>query len=450
MPSDKILYDIVQKNHIELKNIGALNNKSMKIFEQYLEHGKPETVTIFENYDSTVKEISKYINNITNFDADIIEKFVRNIFGDSKPGLNDIDYIEYVKEFCKLFDKEHTLVIETDNTEAEGFTDEYINKICSFIEDKRNCKLSDFNGKGCHSKIYTNSDNTITKINLTNIYGNDNKINKDILNDYYATEADINGILINYILCCLCGTQNLLDIKEIYLVVCKSGNKTYEKIVTVIEKVEYSLDSLFGTSSDKFNQKIYDNILRKIIKITNEIYKKSSLIHCDMKLENILINTKNLDDIEDDKFELYIIDFGLSSINFPVDCDNINGYYDCKISSGADILFYLTWIYKYYNTGNMRKYTQKWLDIMFEYTLCHYKFEYDKIKKNKKIFNDKEIKKLNESKIYDVINNNDNNTYKNMAKIVGTTIPINLWYYISNNNESSIRTNVFNCKCKND
>lgn len=436
MPSDKDLYEDVQNNKVELEKLGILDDKTIRRFENYLEYGKLESITIFENYDENIRKASQYINNITGFDINVITKFVKHIFGELKTDLDDMGYIEYVKEFCKLFDDEHTLVIETDDTKTEEFTNEYINQICSYISNKRDCTLRELKNNGCHSKIYVNSDNTITKMNFTNFESHSNVINKKFLEDYFATESDINGILINLIVCGLCGTNNLSDIKEIYLVKCKIGDETHEKIVTISKNIEHNLDYLFEKKSEEITQTMYDNILKKLIKIQYHIYKNTSLIHCDLKPDNILINTNNCSDIESDNFELHIIDFGLSSINYPVTCNNINGYYNSKISSGADILFYLLWNYRYYSK-NIKNYSKKWLNKMFEYVICHSKYELNKINEKEKTFNDIIIKKKsdNETKIYDAVMGESDETYANLAEVVDESIPINLWYYVSNNTD---------------
>jgi serine/threonine protein kinase len=431
MSADKILYDIVVNNEQELKKFGILDNKTTKSIKNYLEHGKTEPIILFENYEENIKQISQYIADLTKFDVDIIVSYIKHIFGDTKTGLDSNNDVEYVKKFCEQFDNDHTILIETDDIKNTKFTDEYLDKICSFISDKRKCTLTKVKTSGCHSLIYENNDNTITKIYLSDIKRNDFKVKINILEDYCSTMDDINSVLINYILCALLDNNCSSEIKEMYLVKCKSKGTSYEKIVTVIDKINHNLEDLFDKHSKNISQIMFDNIFQKIIKLSHQIYQNTSLIHCDLKPDNILINTDNLSDIEANNFELCLIDFGLASINNPRETDNINGYYGYNISSGADILFYLMWIYKHEN--NFIEYSKKWIDIMFEYSLCQIEFNSD----NMEEFDEKitSININNKSAFYDSLSTHCKFVHDISSDIVNdkqVSIPINLWDYITN------------------
>ena len=131
-----------------------------------------------------------------------------------------------------------------------------------------------------------------------------------------------------------------------------------------------------------------------------------------------------------------MIDFGLSSLNYPVSCDNLYGYYGHKISSGADILFYLVCVYRYYPKDNFKKYAKKWLDIMFNYGL--YQTDIDITTNTITELNNTKaiIDKDNQSIIYNGIKKTEciHDTICSIIESNRLSIPIKLWNYIINEN----------------
>jgi hypothetical protein len=271
--------------------------------------------------------------------------------------IEDINTIT-MKDIAKLMVK----IAETEGLKyVQNTTNAGANSLTYFVE--RN-QANQYN--------QDNQDNII-KIILPDWKNQHKKYKPQSLSSDYRKTSDIFEIIINLMLCNVVNEcKNFSKIYKIYLGKHKTINDEDGYIIIIeFNKLGNTVADLFykskGTNEagelKDISELAYNNILCKLIKLSREAYHKLSFVHCDAKPENIMISTCNVDDIEQNKFDIYYIDFGLSFLREPIKHYNIIGYYPQDCVSGSDICFYISYCYLVIYNRNIISYSKKWFNL---------------------------------------------------------------------------------------
>jgi hypothetical protein len=240
---------------------------------------------------------------------------------------------------------------------------------------------------------------------MKNIKFKQNELTDDdliyFLNNEFLKESIIHLILFclyeSMILC----TKNEIPrcIPQIYNVVNALSNNNFETIVLIMEKLDFDICYFF----DK--KHIFEEELCLISLVAYNIYNLQkclkNFMHRDFHSKNIMLKKLNdlqttsiiVDDIKFDvynKFQTYIIDFGMSSVNFESpNCKNINmkksklyveGSYSNNITynKGQDLRLFMASLYYWHHKTISTELNEFLKEILEPYE------KYDKFKFHKK------------------------------------------------------------------
>lgn len=422
--NDEIYYNIAMMNkHIFDTELAETPHKDeiTHHFKNY-QHNQPITTPkFFENYDVNVNKIAehllKLIGNPSQLSAKVAnalntavapknengpaaskneEREVIYTSEEAKSKLTDIIGLFLGKDLkSKILEREYKDTYEDDIELESKVATEFIQCVGkknminasseqSFFTDferhmRRNPKYSSMKSlrtKGAHSKIYDNGDNGLIKI-VVHSYN----INGLTLKPLYDADESSNAfnaiseIIFNVILCQTVNEcKHFSRVSDIYVVNAPiNGEDAYGyKLCMVFEKFPFMLADVFDkkphTKGLPITREGFDNIVRRLIKISHDIYSQLSLIHGDLKPENMMISTDDPVKYEEDDFELYYIDYGLSIINHP-DKINTNNYHKQYSSSGTDISFFLMYCILFFR--ELRDHARFWLTKGLKYALLH-------------------------------------------------------------------------------
>lgn len=427
--TDYVLHFMAEHN---LKYYQKFNKKStnpgmkkiMKLLNNYVKYGFDEShgKYIEENYDNLVSQVAGYYISLTGGKYDNLEKVkdsIKFLFGsniedlesfnrtdDDKYMYGSFDYNDdrYVTNLLDAINKTNIINRETVQYISTKISDKIVNDIIIREGNVKSlnsfdCQQNNMKTKGSHSIVYNMTETIgygekciINKkmikgiITCYNSNNGNNGHNVKVKYNPFHKANEFTEILINLLLCLtINGSENFAKIHKIYMA------KLYNSFIlyVIYDKLEYPLTTIL--KNKHMNQLAFDNIVNKLIQINYDMYHIVSLMHCDMKYCNLMIDTNDIANILAGNFTIYYIDFGLSFLNISNKRLNITGYYPSLCSSGLDILFFLIDCRKHHDS--VKKYVPKWIDMFLDYCYLHMYIGYE----------------LDFNTIINLIDNNDNN-----------------------------------------
>lgn len=313
-------------------------------------------------------------------------KYIQNHYGRlSNSACNELVQNKLIKYLSDIFNESNTHHMGNKDNVVESNINDVISKIGHQINHPIIKKCSNL---GAHSLIYKlnnkSSSNLIAKIILT---GHKSKegiegvigIKRDsnhLFHEY--TELIINILLSIYI------KDNVNTINHLHLIRYTTTQHPQTNniiLISVCNKLPYLLTHVFDNYNN-IDQKMFNNIAHKIIEISHNIYHKFGIIHGDLKPDNIMIDTCDLKKINNNNFNVYFIDFGLSYFNLPIHISNIKNLYLSDSTSGYDICFFFLICVKYFKVNPRKRrlkisdYCNPWIESWIILVILHLYVDY--------------------------------------------------------------------------
>ena len=333
-------YSSEQNIYLSLKSLNIFCNKYL--FKNNVIKRIDNILNAIKNTDNIkriifyVKKILYYIDQNNNLKIDYLEiiSILENIlYNDNIIKNNDTEYILLLLNKCKK-------ITEITYNELENILLKIDSNIYDYIYFLRN------------STILNNKDNIIYFLEKLNYFKKDikdidklnlkrgfiqglKKNNKNYLLKYQTNKSVVELVFNTYIK--LFSNKNIIEDTSIVLEKIKENSKSFlipimfivnsdNSYFYIIEKYHTDLNKYFNILHENNKILSFDKIIEIALFLIKSIsiLHENNIIHCDLKLENIIVNIDENNDIK----ELKIIDFDVSVFNdIPKELDNISEQY---------------------------------------------------------------------------------------------------------------------------
>lgn len=333
-------YSSEQNIYLSLKSLNIFCNKYL--FKNNVIKRIDNILNAIKNTDNIkriifyVKKILYYIDQNNNLKIDYLEiiSILENIlYNDNIIKNNDTEYILLLLNKCKK-------ITEITYNELENILLKIDSNIYDYIYFLRN------------STILNNKDNIIYFLEKLNYFKKDikdidklnlkrgfiqglKKNNKNYLLKYQPNKSVVELVFNTYIK--LFSNKNIIEDTSIVLEKIKENSKSFlipimfivnsdNSYFYIIEKYHTDLNKYFNILHENNKILSFDKIIEIALFLIKSIsiLHENNIIHCDLKLENIIVNIDENNDIK----ELKIIDFDVSVFNdIPKELDNISEQY---------------------------------------------------------------------------------------------------------------------------